>query len=192
MPSRIRLMAVAALACITLSPAVAQHQHHAHTHGVVTLGVAVDQSTITLELSAPLESLVGFERAPRTDAERQRVQQALERLKSATGLFTIDPAAQCQLKTVELTSDVLGLGAQSASATDSHPHGKKAHAQDEHADLEGRFVFGCAQATRARYVDVGLFTAFSRIRTVQAQVASPAGQAKRTLRKDAARLSWGR
>jgi len=190
MPSRFRLMAVAALACITLSPAVAQH--HAHTHGVVTLGVAVDQSTITLELSAPLESLVGFERAPRTDAERQRVQQAVERLKSAAGLFTIDPAAQCQLKTVELTSDVLGLGAQSASATDSHPHGKKAHAQEEHADLEGRFEFGCAQAVRARHVDVGLFTAFSRIRTVQAQVASPAGQAKRTLRKDAARLSWGR
>lgn len=69
MPSRFRLMAVAALACITLAPAAAQHQHHAHTHGVVTLGVAVDQSTITLELSAPLESLVGFERAPRTDAE---------------------------------------------------------------------------------------------------------------------------
>lgn len=198
MSFRLSLMAVAAVACAALSPALAQHQHHAHTHGVVALDVAVDQNTITLELDAPLESLVGFERAPRTDAEKQRVQQAVERLKAAATLFTIDPAAQCQLKGVELESDVLGLGDKPAASTGApaaakgHSHGKKEHAHEEHADLEGRFVFACAQAASARYVDVGLFTAFSRIRTVNAQVASPAGQAKRTLRKDSARLTWGR
>ncbi len=174
---------------LVCAAASAQAQHHAHTHGVVELDLAIERNTVTIELEAPLESLVGFERAPRTDAEKQRVQQAVERLRAGASLFLIDPAAQCKLQAVELESAVLGLG-QAAPAPRAEP--AKGHAHEAHADLDGRFVFECAQAASARFVDVGLFAAFSRIRTVNAQVAAPDGQFKRRLRKDSTRLSWGR
>jgi Protein of unknown function (DUF2796) len=184
--------ALAFLAAMTACPVLAQQG--AHNHGVVALVMAIDKETITLELEAPLDSLVGFERAPRNDAERKRVQHALERLKSASTLFTIDPDAQCKLKEVELTSKVLSLRPQptAPASTEGHSHGEKKHTPEEHADLNARFVFGCVQTTTARFVDVKLFTAFTRIRTVNVQVASPAGQVKRTLRKDSARLTWSR
>ncbi|MDH5541220.1 MAG: DUF2796 domain-containing protein, partial [Rhizobacter sp.] len=58
----------------------------AHEHGALRLDVAVEATSVTLQLQAPLDSLVGFERAPRTEAERQRVDQALARLKAAAQL----------------------------------------------------------------------------------------------------------
>ena len=43
----------------------------AHQHGVARLDVAVEATRVTLYLDTPLDNLLGFERAPRTDAERK-------------------------------------------------------------------------------------------------------------------------
>jgi hypothetical protein len=43
----------------------------AHVHGLVKLDVAVDAKTLTVQLEAPLDSLVGFEHRPRTAAQKQ-------------------------------------------------------------------------------------------------------------------------
>ena len=61
------------------------------------LDVAVEPSRVTLELDTPLDNLLGFERAPRTDAERQQADAAVAKLKAAAGLFRIDNAAGCTL-----------------------------------------------------------------------------------------------
>ena len=43
------------------------HEHaQAHVHGAVQLEVALDGPTLSIALEAPLDSLLGFERAPRT------------------------------------------------------------------------------------------------------------------------------
>ena len=44
---------------------------HAHEHGRLRLAIAIDGEQLSIALEAPLDSLVGFERAPRTDAERR-------------------------------------------------------------------------------------------------------------------------
>src|SRR5512144_2661724 len=66
-----------------------------HEHGVVRLDVAVEPGRVTLLMESPLANLIGFERAPRTDAERQRVDAALAALNAAVTLIKIDPAAGC-------------------------------------------------------------------------------------------------
>ncbi len=189
----IRTMLAATVA--TLFAAGACAQQHAHVHGRGELNVAVDAQMVTIQLESPLDSLLGFERAPRTDAERKRVADAVARLRAADKLFRIDPAAQCTLKSVELESAALGLGkaatpaAQSAAeAGGKHDHRGKD--DDEHADIDMTAVFACTSAARARFVDVGLFEAFPRYKAIDAQVAAPGGQAKRTLTKAAPRLAW--
>jgi ABC-type nickel/cobalt efflux system permease component RcnA len=199
-PAAARTLALLIGLSATLAlPALAQQ--HAHTHGRMALDVAVDAQTITLAIESPLDGFLGFERAPRTEAERQRVSAMVAQLNAADRLFQPDPAAGCKLSRVELQSAALGLGtakAQPAQGHDhDHAHGKgHDHAHDHgdggHADIAATIVFACDKAAQARFIDVKLFDASKRIQTIDAQVASPQGQSKQTLRPAAARLKLAR
>lgn len=149
----------------------------AHQHGTARLDIAVDAGRVSIVLDTPLDNLLGFERAPRTDAERQQVEVAVALLRDAGRLFRIDPAAGCTLARVELTSAVLKLG-----------DGGAAPAQGDHADLEGGFDFDCRQGGRAAHVEVGLFEAFKGLRRLELQVVTPRGQMKATLVRPASRV----
>ena len=148
----------------------------AHQHGVARLDIAVETGRVTLELETPLDNLLGFERAPRTDAERERAAAAVTRLKAADALFRIDAAAGCSLAKVALVSAALGLG---GTAPD----------KEGHADLEGHFEFSCKAGGRAGFVEVGLFEAFAALRRIELQVVSPRGQMKATLMRPASRVA---
>jgi len=182
---KISLIAPAlALVASTLMAALPAAAHtHAHTHGHMTLDVAVDAQTITLALESPLDSFLGFERAPRSEAERKRVAEMVARLKAADQLFQPDAAGGCKLSQVDLASEALGLG-----AAQGHGHGDKA----EHADIAVNIVFTCARAAHARFIDVKLFEAYPRLRSIDAQVAVPHRQFKRSLKAGAARLGLAR
>jgi len=170
------------LAATAVSAAAHPHAHpHAHTHGLMTLDVAVDAQTLTLAMSSPLDSFLGFERAPRTAAERKRVAEMVARLQAADQLFQPDAAAGCKLGKVDIASAALGLGKIQG-------HGEQA----EHADIDVAIVFTCAKAAQARFIDVKLFDAYARLRSIDAQVAAPQGQFKRSLRPGAARLGLTR
>jgi hypothetical protein len=148
----------------------------AHQHGVATLDIAVDARQIVVQFDTPLDNLVGFERAPRTDSERKRADEAVARLKDGDALFKFDPAAGCKLARASLHSPALGLGGQGA-----------APAQGAHAELQVSWEFVCADAAKAAHVDVGLF-AFNQLKRVQVQLALPKGQAKRELKRPNGRL----
>ena len=180
----LRLGAPTALVLALSVPALAQDGHKAHAHGRIELDVAVDAQRISLRMEAPLHDLLGFERAPRSVAERGRVTALAERLRAADQLFVVDAAGGCQLGDVLVEAPVLGLGtpAPAASGASAAPAG------EAHADLVLTALFDCRQAAAAQYVDVRLFEAFPGVRTVAAQVAGPKGQGLTLLRKAAARL----
>jgi hypothetical protein len=177
-----RVLGTAVLAAglvAALMPAALAHK--AHQHGVATLDVSVEARRVSLWLKTPLDNLVGFERAPRTDAERQRVEAALAALRDAAALWRIDPAAGCTPGEVVLTAAVLGLGAPAA-----------AEAKDGHADLEARWDFDCRDGARTGFVEHGLFGAFARMGRLEVQAVTPRGQMKVTLRKPAGRIALAR
>lgn len=158
---------IAALAMIAASPAQA---HKAHEHGVVRLDVAIDGGTLGIAAEVPLDNLLGFERAPRTDAERKTAADALARLRAPAGLFVVDGAAQCRLTRAEVTAPVLEAGAKP---------------EDGHADLDAGYQFECARPGRLRTLELGWFDAFPRIQRIEVQLAGPQGQGKTTLRRPA-------
>jgi energy-coupling factor transporter ATP-binding protein EcfA2 len=170
--------AAAVLACLSLS-AAAQAQGHAHEHGAVKLDIAVEAGKLTLQMESPLANLVGFERSPRTDAERKKVADVVAQLKAADTLFKIDPAAGCTLAKVELASAVLKLGTPDPSEK----------AEEGHADIDGDFEYTCTDSARAAFIELGLFGAFKNMQRIDVQVAAPKGQAKRTLKRPASRVT---
>jgi hypothetical protein len=167
-------------------PAQAQQQH-AHVHGQIKLDVAIDGPTIVIDMESPLDNIVGFERAPKSAAEKKTAEDAIAQLRAADKLFVIDPAANCKLGPVDLRSSALGLG----NPDPNEPPG--------HADLDATFSFNCTNAAAAKFIDVNLFAAFKGTRQIDSQIASAQGQFKRQLKRPAVaqaaqpvRLGWGK
>ena len=78
-----------------------------HVHGVAALEIAQDGVMVQINLNSPLDNLLGFERAPRNEKERQTVRTVASKLHQADNLFIFTPAAQCRLGAVRLESPLL-------------------------------------------------------------------------------------
>lgn len=163
-----------------VGPASAQAPK-AHVHGAAKLQVIQDGSAVSIRLESPLDSLIGFEHAPRTAKQKQAVAQMVERLRQPQSLYALTPAAQCMPSPVQLKAPVLNLGAtdKSASVKDS-----------EHAELEAEMTFNCSTPAALKGVDVKLFDVFPGIRRLDAQVVGPRGQSATRLTPKQRRLAW--
>ena len=170
-----------ALSAFLAAPFAASAQSPAaHVHGQVRLDIVIDGPTIVIAMESPLDNFVGFERAPRTEAEKKTADDAIAQLRAGAQLFKIDPAANCKLGPVTLRSSALGLGKNEEGAGEGH------------ADLDGSFAFNCTNTAAAKFIDIDLFNAFKGPRQIEAQIAAPQGQFKRTLKRPATRLAWNK
>jgi len=180
-PAPTRFTSILAIALLCAS-GTAWAAGKAHEHGALKLDVAIEGNKLTIAMEAPLDNLLGFERAPRTDAERKAAADVLARLRSpdkGAPLFVMDAAAQCRLGKAEVQAPVLEPGAKSA-------------AKDEHAELDASYEFSCAKPEELRSLDVGLFDAYKRIQRIDVQVVGPKGQAKVTLKRPARKVQLTR
>jgi hypothetical protein len=159
----------APLGAVAQSAGGAVHQH-AHVHGVAKLGVAVQGATVTLALESPLDSLIGFEHAPRSAAERAAVAALRATMQAPRELFKFNTEAACSLVKAEAES-ALFAAAPAASAS----------ASSEHADLDASFEYACAQPAKLATLDVDLFKVYPRLHSVSVEVATDKGQSKQAL-----------
>lgn len=161
------------MTCLAFVSSPAGSAGRAHEHGALKLDVAIDGNRLTIAIAAPLDSLLGFERAPRTDAERKAAADLLAHLQrpnQGTVLFSTDAAAQCTLGKVDVQAPALAPNAKPAAG-------------NEHADLDASYEFSCTQPGELRSLDVGLFDAYKRIKRIDVLVAGPKGQSKVTLKR---------
>jgi hypothetical protein len=168
------------LALLLALPIAAAQAGKAHQHGAARLDIGAEPGKLVIALESPLDNLLGFERAPRTDAERQLAAGAVAKLKDGAALFRIDPAAACTLAGVELTSAPLKLGSAAAAAKD-----------DGHGDLDAEYTFTCT-GTPAGHVETALFDAFPRLQRLQVQAVTAKGQASLTLKRPNKRIDLRR
>jgi hypothetical protein len=197
-----RLTLTGALFAALLMPlfgaAAASHSHHAHVHGVATLQVAIDGDRVAIDFSTPLDNLVGFERAPRTEREKAAATQLLQRLRKPEDLLVPTPEARCVRTSVNIDAPVLDAHAASdasgskAGAPPLKDKGKRADKLDtsEHAGLSAEIVFRCAQPQNLKSLRVVLFDAFPNLRRVDAEVAGVARQVAAKLTARNRTISW--
>ena len=156
---------------LATAPAWAQHSH---VHGQARLDVAIDGPLLTLSFESPLDSLVGFEHRPRTAAQKQAAEAAINRLRDAAALWGADAAAQCSATETTLDVDALQPSATPAAAVAT-----------EHAEASARYAFRCAAPDQLKVLTHSLFEAFPRLQRLDVQVAGPRGQVKQALRRPA-------
>ncbi|MFN9709474.1 MAG: DUF2796 domain-containing protein, partial [Burkholderiales bacterium] len=136
-------------------------------------------SDVSIALEMPLDSLLGFERAPRTDAERQSAASAVVKIRDAKALFQFDSRAECEQNGEVVVKAPVLEPLSAASRPDNH-----------HGDLEATYRFTCRKPPFLGRLDVRLFEAFRRVKRIEVQAAGPKGQKKMVLYPSSSVLLW--
>ena len=147
-----RIPSVTALGCalfagVALAASDDGHrEHEPHEHGHGKLDIVLEGEELVAELRIPAVNVVGFEHAPRDDAEREAVREAIARFANVAAVFVPDADAECESEDVE--AEIAGTGhdgpwrvgaqghVEEGHEDDDHDHDADAHAKDEHEEDE--------------------------------------------------------
>ncbi len=158
----------------------------AHVHGLMRMDVALQAQTLTVQIEAPLDTVLGFEHAPRTSAQRSAADALIKRLNEDKTLVRPATAAMCSLTQTTVDAGALvrmdnppaNKPPADKAPTDKAPVSKKD--EDAHANISIAYEFTCAQVDKLDSITLGLFDAFKRLQKIEAQVTTPQGQSKQT------------
>jgi len=185
---RLRVFLLSALASTVVTVAQAAAPH---VHGHATLEVAVDGNTLTLLFTSPLDSLTGFEHAPRTEKQQDIVRRMAQTLRQAEQVFGLPADAQCGAPRIELASPALPARLLAADATAAGLAEKPAAARaGEHAELDAQYVWSCQRIERLKTIDVKLFASFRNLKRIDARVVAGSQQRSARLTEKMSRLVW--
>lgn len=156
------------------------HGAKAHVHGNAEMQVVVDGKQLVIDLQSPLDSLVGFEHAPRTEKQKQAIKAMDERFAAPATLFVPTPEAKCTAEPGILNLPFSADGAANKGKQD----------KDVHSELEATIRFQCEQPAELKGMEVRLFDAFTRMHRLEVQAVSPRGQSAARLTPKQRKLQW--
>lgn len=166
-------------ALLPLAAAAQDHDHdHAehgslgkHEHGAASLNVALDGSTLEIQLESPAINLVGFEHAASSDAERATVAAVRQQLEQPQALFALPIEARCTLKEHELLGELFAQHEH-----DEHAAGAQGE-EHGHSDLSAHYRFDCATPAALQTLELGsFFGSFPGTEKLDVQLIGPSGQ----------------
>lgn len=114
-----------------------EREHEAHVHGTSRMEVAVEEGSFHLNLKIPGMDLVGFERAVRSDEDRQAVAAAIATLQASERWLSFEPAGSCTAPMVTVATPGYGLPEGAGAAHDAaagHKHGERTASVSGQAD----------------------------------------------------------
>jgi hypothetical protein len=160
-----------------------QAQSTGHQHGVASLQIILEGAQLSMDFDSPLDNVLGFEHAPKTEAETQAVQRLIENLRNVDKIALPSPEAKCQLQTIKLNAPTINLKEISDQKVSADHH-------DEHADLSMSVKWLCTNLNALRVIDVALFKSFPGLHQIDAQLVGPKGQSARKLTPQQMQLTW--
>lgn len=148
----------------------------AHEHGSAQLNLALDGRTLELEFASPAMNLLGFEHAPRDEADKALVVAARGGLSQPLVLFGVPTAAACQVVRQELEGELLEEEQTEAL---------------EHSEIRATYRLDCAKPGALAGLDLSaLFEAFPATQRIQVQLIGPHGQRGEELDSQHPRLNF--
>ena len=172
------LRIAAMLVCVAFcGAALAQGQKqgggHAHAHGVGQLQIAIDGAVVRGELHIPMESLLGHEYLPRSQAQKNAMAQLRQSLTNPAYVMLPVAAAQCQV-TNSLATSPMFEGRDGGG----------------HSSLLYAFAFRCEQPQHLRQIDVPLFAKHPRLKEIEVELVGPAVQRSLRIKAAQPQLVW--
>ncbi len=147
-----------------------------HVHGTAELQIVLEETGVTAQLRIAGMSAVGFERAPRSAAERGRLDRFRSAIVSA-GWLVFPASAGCQL----FGSDVLAPGFEE-TPPDAETH-------NEHAEIRATLRYRCANGSSVSELSVNLFDSAQELETVSVEWVTPLSQGSAVVGRRQQRVS---
>ena len=150
-------------------------QHAAHAHGIGRLNLALEDQALYVELHSPAANVFGFEHAPSSDGEREKLRTAVETLEQGDRLFRFAEAAECRMSRVTLDSSLIDAAEADANSLykgpeeDARDPDEGHHHDADHADITAEYRFACARPEHIDQLTVGLFEAFAGTERITVQ-----------------------
>jgi len=143
-----------------------QHRtHKAHEHGHAKLNIAFESTTGSpvgsVELESPADSIIGFEYAAKTPADKAKQEKALATLKARFGEMVVLPAG-CKMTPAKV----------------------EVHLDGQHAEVHAEFNVKCAGPIAGKSISFGFSKVFPKIDDVEVQLLAGSQQTKLDVEKD--------
>ncbi|MGI9325917.1 MAG: zinc uptake protein ZrgA [Pseudomonadales bacterium] len=201
-----------AVAVAIAHPAFAEdsRQLDAHEHGVGELNIALEETTVSMELHAPGADIVGFEYEAKSAEDRSAIDAAVAMLAKPQELFVLPASAECTVTqaSAELESeeehekhaageehhDEEEEHAEGEDHDDDEEHAKGEHDDGEHADEAGHtefhaeYVLTCANPSAIDEITFAYFDAFESARELEVKIVTKAGAQAFEVERDEPRL----
>ncbi|WP_179379583.1 zinc uptake protein ZrgA [Jannaschia marina] len=205
MKSTLALTAAAALLATT-ALAEDTRQLDAHEHGTGALDIAIDGTTVAMELRVPGADIVGFEHAAESDEDRAAIAEALTTLSTPTDLFGLSDAAGCTVEAA--TADLETEGAEDhdhdhGDHTEEHghddhghdDHGHEDHAEEAegatHSEFHAEYTHDCTAPEELGTITFAYFDLFEGAQELEVQVVTGDGAQAFEVTRDAPTLDLG-
>lgn len=159
-----------------------------HVHGVIELGIVLENDTIAVSLSAPLSDVVGFEHEPESDEQVSSIQQAAAILADANRMFGLAEAANCEVSDASVDGPAyvmqyIETGESEANAHDEDHHdGHESersdhdhHDEEEHSEVDANYAWTCGDVSELDSLALHFTGKFASVETIEIQILSPAG-----------------
>ena len=147
----------------------------AHEHGVVRMGLAVDDQRMSLDIEVPAATVFGFEHNPETEEEIRVVSEAMETLRTRVGeVIVVSSELACELEDVEVVS--------APEVDEEHSHSED---EDAHSEVRVSVSWFCAQSVEGTDATLSLSSLWPDAELVDLTVITSMGQAAGRVAADA-------
>jgi len=185
-------LAVVTAGFSTLSIAQTERDLDSHEHGSASLNIALEEKLLLVELETPWDNIIGFEHAPKTEAQHAQLDAALDQLTNPTDLFTFS-GTNCFVTEVHVDNSLEGAEHDhDDDHDDDHDEEHDDEHDDEHGDEHGSegdthssilvaYAFECDNSDRLTAMDANLLQLWPNFNSVTGQMIGPGGQASRDI-----------
>ncbi|MEM9783101.1 MAG: DUF2796 domain-containing protein [Pseudomonadota bacterium] len=168
----------------------------AHEHGVGTFNIAVEGTSVLIELEAPGADIVGFEHPAESAEDKAAITAAKARLADPLSLFVPSAAAGCAVTASEVAligddhHDEAHTGHDDAHGHEhghghghAHSHGHDhghghGHTSDaNHTEFHAEYTLTCADPGRLERIAFPYFDAFPNAEKLEVQMIGDNGSA---------------
>ena len=143
-------------------------EHKAHDHGAGQIGIAFDGTDGKIDFDIPAESIIGFEYEPKKLADKKKLSDSLQTLRSKINdMIVFDSKSKCEIT------------AQSVEVERS---------EEKHSEIEAQYSVKCLQSPVGGTLTFKLHSQFKRIKKLQVQVAIDTLQKSAEVSKDGQKI----
>jgi Protein of unknown function (DUF2796) len=144
----------------------------AHEHGHSTLNIAIEGTSVAMELIAPGVDIVGFEHEAKSTQDKAALEAAEAKLADPLSLFAMPAEAGCTVQTATVAIE----GEEHHHEQADHESGEEHAGEAEHNEFHGEYQLACAEPDALGTIRFGYFEAFPNAMEVEVNVITEKGQ----------------